>query len=221
MDKVEPVDPADPQFSLPASKLVPIQVFPDPSPGQGLALDHLGQLPPRVAGLLGEIKLRAATPSFDFPDIPQGYRDLRLVISAKGTVTTAQFDIARLRFNGDGGATQYGYSSWLGNSSAIGAAVDAQEDSIHMRYTLASDANVPAGNFGNIIASIPAYTTTDRKKHLMWQSTAFGHATTTTDMYTGHGGGLWRSDAAITRITILPINSTDWAIGSCAWLYGG
>ena len=148
--------------------------------------------------------------TIDFTSIPQGYMDLRLVISARGTTASDYFDM-KMAMNGtstttnwtrkmleNGGTSVYTYSFTNSNMSSPPAATMA--------------ANV----FGNCEVYIPNYTSGDYKSIAV---DSVSEGTTTTSVYMEFNSFLWSNTAAISQIT-LSTSAGNFAQYSTATLYG-
>jgi hypothetical protein len=155
---------------------------------------------------LATVTLQAATPTVTFSGIPQGYRDLILVV--EGKIQTAFGDV-KFYFNG----VQTGYSNV--QMSGSGSATSSQTldtDAIRFNFYAGFNNSQP----GIMIANIMDYSVTDKHKTAIGrQSTAVGGSFQGSDA----GAGRWASTSAITSITIRT-NSPEYSPGATFSLYG-
>jgi hypothetical protein len=156
-------------------------------------------------------KVTVTTPlsSVDFTSINQGYTDLRVVISARGSVADT-LEIPVLRFNGDT-ATNYSRTILYGNGSTATSARSSNQTGIAFEY--ATGSNATAGVFGMITLDVMSYANTNVNKTVISRLNEISS-------YTNAQVSLWRSTAAITSMSIVPVLGTTWAAGSTFSLYG-
>ena len=150
--------------------------------------------------------LSSATASITFSSIPQTYTDL--VIVCNGSPASAASGI--ITINGDTGSNySYTFLTGYGNGTSLASGRTSNE--------------VPANTFfgGNIIG-IGA--------NSVWQLNFMNYSNTTTNktvlsrLANGTGNDatvlLYRSNSAITSITLQPQNSVNWSSGSTFTMYG-
>jgi hypothetical protein len=145
---------------------------------------------------LSTITLGSAASSITFGSIPQGYRDLVVII--QGTLgSTAGFG---LRFNGDTGSN-YSYVGMDGYGSSTNS------------YS-GTDTSMPAGVFlstgGVSISQIMDYSATDKQKTTLHRRSAGGWGASAI-------AGRWANTNAITSVTAMGVTFTT---GSTFSLYG-
>lgn len=165
---------------------------------------------------IAEQTLEADGPNFDFQDIPDTYQTLRLVGSLRSTQASA-FSGVVISFNNDTTDANYAFQRVQGNAAAAASAENTS--AANSRNTgLVPGASALADAYGMVDVTISGYADTDRFKHYVMQNAASWAATTG-----GHlmriVNGLWRSTAAINRVTVTP-GAADWETGSRFALYG-
>jgi len=149
--------------------------------------------------LLNQITLAAASSSVTFSNIPQGYGDLVLVISAK-----ANGDFAFLgRFNGDTGSN-YSRVRMGGNGSTTYSSADT---STSYRLT-SSTTNVD----GMRIANIMDYSATDKHKTVLVRDSVAGNNVAAI-------ANRWANTPAITSLSVT-CDGGNLTVGSTFFLYG-
>lgn len=134
-----------------------------------------------------------------FSNIPQGYTDLLIKVSARGTQAAASHALT-LRFNS--ATTGYSTKELVGDGSAV---------STQSRTTLGSamyvgniDGDSATSNtFSNTEIYIPNYTSSNNKS-LTLDSVTENNAT---EAYTTFIAGLWSNTSAITTIDIIAFAS--------------
>lgn len=166
-----------------------------------------------VAGtVLAESVLSADAASIDFASIPDTYRTLVLDVRLRGALS-ANATALQGRFNNDSG-TNYDRQRLLGN--AAGASADALVGQTSVRLGAAPAGTATAGKAGIVRVVIPSYAgTTFHKTARSSASWAVGE--TSSDIFVEESTVVWRSTAAINRITIFPF-SGDFLAGTVATL---
>ena len=195
--------------------IAPTQIALGPSEGSILA-SNSGACEWRSGMLLiNQVTLIADTATMDITSIPGDYQTLVAYVFARGDNASAGSEECRLRFNNDSGAN---YSTQInvtdGNVQASSEVVGA---------TGAPFAYIPknsalANAYGTAEIWIPQYTGTTRKTFLSISSN--GVSTAAQGVQGVIMGGVWASTSAITRITLLPVTSTNFKAGSFFRLYG-
>jgi hypothetical protein len=148
--------------------------------------------------------LGSAAPSVTFSSIPQGYTDLVLVMSVKGSAA----NFPTLRFNSDSGSN-YSRTILTGNGSAASSARGTSETGAAINY----NAQTSTSEFNyNSITHIQNYSNSTTYKT---QLTRANQAALGVDAIVT----LWRNTAPITEITIYT-NTGNHAAGSTFTLYG-
>jgi len=156
---------------------------------------------------LQNITLGSAQSSVTFASIPTtGFRDLRLVVSAKPTGTG--YPAVGGRYNSDTGSN-YTFVRMTGNGSSAGSlASSATYNSWASTYGLGP----VAGAISNFIIDVLDYAATDKHK------TSLARANTPNDGVEA-SASRWANTAAVTSITLLTTADT-FAVGSTFALYG-
>jgi hypothetical protein len=153
----------------------------------------------------------AGSATMDFTSIPQGYTDLVLKYSARGTGLSDTWDLGKLRFNG----SSTGYSSKLlqGNGSAASSASDSSTDIV---FLYIDNILATTSTFSSNEIYIPNYAGSSYKSI----SSDFVTETNATASLAGLVAGLWSNTAAINQITLYPKATFNFAQYTTATLYG-
>lgn len=153
---------------------------------------------------ISSTELTATTGSVTFSNIPQGYTDLKIVVSGRINTTTSNFMIS---FNGS--------TSSFSNKVLYGTGSGVATTSYNQFAGYACQSTDPANTFGNSEIYIPNYRTSNNKSY-------------TSDNVSENNGtyavasinaGLWSVADAITSITLSP-DSGSFVSGSTFTLYG-
>lgn len=168
-------------------------------------------------GAFSEIQsqtLAADAASITFSNIPQTFHDLQLRCVGRATTSAATEQI-RIRFNGDTGAN---YDNQRFDAVQTGTGVDDAFAATSGWLAQFPAATASATRPGSVDAVIPSYTdTTFHKQAISVGGEVNGTATNTTRW--GGRFNNWRSTAAITSVTVLPLANNLLAGSSCT-LYG-
>lgn len=164
--------------------------------------------------LISDSVLGADAASFDITGIVQTYIGLRFLLDARGT-KAATSDSCLLRLNNDSGAN-YDYQVIAANATTVFGLEGLAQTSIFLGDIPAASAT--AGRSATIEAVIDNYTGTVFDKNVRAQ-VGLARATTTTNVFSESNYGLWRSTAAVTRITVFPA-SNNFLAGSRLTLWG-
>ncbi len=156
---------------------------------------------------LATITLTGTDSEIVFADIPATYRDLVLVMSARGT-RSATVDTVGMRFNGDSGSNYPGVLMFGSGSTAFSFA--GTRTGINLDIIPA--ASTASGTYGSTKSQIMDYSATDKHK------TALTRYDTSVDG-TGADANRWANTAAITSLTLYCANAS-FASGSTFSLYG-
>ena len=145
--------------------------------------------------------------SFAFNSIPQGYTDLKLIISARG-----DNGIWGMLISFNGSAASFTSKYLEGNGATVTSGTLAQF--IGEENATSSTANT----FGNTEVYIPNYSGSTNKSFSS-DSVSENNATTA---YTNLTAGLWSSTAAITSLSLSIYNTSarKYSEGTTATLYG-
>jgi hypothetical protein len=184
------------------------------------ALANLGGLP----GYSASQVLATAEASITFSSIPSGYSVLRLLVIGASS-TAAEATRWQVRVNGDSGS-HYDIEGVVGAGNNVNAA--AYSDATTQQWIIASGgsgldlpgANATAGIAGILEVTIPAYAGTALQKTGLWRSGYADGATGTAAADNGIWTQVvaWRSTAAISSISIIPV-AGNLVAGTAAYLY--
>lgn len=156
-------------------------------------------------------ELAAAAGSFDFQNIPQQFKHLRLLLYARGTDAVLNHSCL-MRYNGDSGSNYY--SQWI-IGQQTGPPGTGFEEAVTYTYVGGIPcASATSGSFGTQEIFIPFYTSANRKSHVVSAYRLNLPAIQTISIT----GGNWSGTAAINRIQILPF-AGSFTAGSVATLY--
>lgn len=145
--------------------------------------------------------------NIEFTSIPQTYTDLKILISARESGTSANY--AAMRINGN--TTTYSYRSIEGNGATVGS-YNSSNQSV---YGVNNQSNYTASTFGSIEIYIPNYAGSNTK---IWSSDAVTETNATTS-YIDMIAASWNNTTAVTSLEILP-GSGNFVQYSTAYLYG-
>lgn len=158
---------------------------------------------------LATITLTGTDSSIDFANIPTtGYRDLVLVCSARGTITT--FTNVQMQFNGIT-TSSYTTLAMYGTGSGNGASYSETATNITLEQIARSSDT--SGAFTPIVTQIMDYSTSDKHKSVITRngSTLSGAVAAMASRFA--------SNSAITSIKLFPFGGS-FAVGSTFSLYG-
>lgn len=157
--------------------------------------------------LLERIELNASAASVVFSNIPQtGYTDLKIVMSARATVSGVQN--VKVAFNG--ATTAYSYKLLYGTGAAAGSSSGADNVSVLLEGT-----DYTSNTFGNGEIYIPNYTSSNYKSYSSDSITENNATASYVEMF----AHLWSNTSAISSIAITPV-SGSFATNSTFSLYG-
>jgi hypothetical protein len=133
-----------------------------------------------------------------FNNIPQGFTDLKIVISARSSLTN--YDNLMLRFNGDTTVPNYSTTSVYGDGSIF--ASERVLNFYNLSYAAGSlpNSSSAASTFGNLEAYIPNYSSGNLKQIIT--SNAAENNVASVYVRNNFGAGLYKSTSPITSITI-------------------
>jgi hypothetical protein len=152
--------------------------------------------------------------NIDFTSIPSHYAHLMLVCYLRGD-TAAVTTNCNIRFNNDT-AGNYDYQSVFGSAATASAAEAFAQAAAAIGTIPANSAG--ANLFDCITVEIAHYANSANNKASVSQW-AMKYGTATTNMSAGTLAQFWRSNAAINRITLLPV-AGSFRAGSRITLYG-
>ena len=168
------------------------------------------------------IEVPSPVTSVTFSSIPQGYTDLVVVCSVRGTRAYA-FDSAQIRFNGDTG-NNYSYRDLLGEGGGGGGTAASGSntsrgisDRIYIVNVMPA-ANATSNTFGSFNIYIPNYTSANYKS-VSVDAVCENNSATQGDVGDVLLAGLWNNTAAITSI-IVGSYSASFVANSTFTLYG-
>ena len=165
------------------------------------------------------VEVASPVASVTFSSIPQGYTDLVVVCSVRGTRAYA-FDSAQIRFNGDTGSN-YSYRDLLGEGGGTPASGSNTSRGISDRIYLVNvmpAANATSNTFGSFNIYIPNYTSANYKS-ISVDAVGENNSATQGDVGDVLLAGLWNNTAAITSI-IVGSYSASFVANSTFTLYG-
>lgn len=158
-------------------------------------------------GCISDSTLSGSAASFDITGIPAVYAHLMIVLYARGTASAATI-APIVRFNNDSSGV---YNDTRGTGQT-GISVSASGNALPA-------ATATANLFGGAMIFVPHYAGTSNFKSLSSDLSAFDSGGSEAfAANAGAQGGVWKSAAAINRITILP-SSGSWAAGSRCSIY--
>lgn len=154
--------------------------------------------------------LDASAASVTISNIPQEFKTLKLVVSARSSDSPTT---VALKVTLNGNTSSYSYRHIYGNgSSAVSGNASSQAN---LRLTEIPAASVTASTFANAEIVIPNYYSSANK--------AIAHAgvseNNATEAYQWMTAGLWANSSAVTSIELSP-NSGNFVAGSTFYLYG-
>jgi hypothetical protein len=148
--------------------------------------------------LLERTELNASAASVTFSNIPQsGYTDLKIVLSARQGAENA-FD---LTFNGNAGSYSVRRFQADGSNTSSNTA-SSYSNAIRVIGIVPSGST--ANTFSNSEIYIPNYTSSNYKS----VSLNTANETNATEAYMNLAAGLWSNTAAITSVTITPVDGS-------------
>lgn len=152
------------------------------------------------------------TSSIEFTSIPSTFTDLVLLVSIRSVEATVGSN-ADMRFNGNSS----GYSSRLfyGGGSGNGASTSGGTDRISWAPTTSGGSST-ASTFGNALIYIANYASSNPKAVSIDAVAENNASTSRQDLNTA----VWSNSAAITSIVLTWEQTTTFAVGSSATLYG-
>jgi hypothetical protein len=189
-----------------------------PASGNGLLWDGSGWAPGAAGALalISSVTLASDTANITFSNIPQTYRNLKVVYSLRSTVSST-LDNVLIRANGDSGANynrlalliQEGAPSWYSNAGVTSF--------------LPSSLGIPAATavanrFGSGYLEFPSYASAFHKT-VVGQSVNI-YSDTSTAFLAYVQNGVWRSTSAITSLSFAPQTGPNFLAGSTIQLYG-
>ena len=152
--------------------------------------------------LISTTTLVATAPSTTFASIPQGYRDLIVVINADGTSQTELY----IRMNGDTSST-YTSVRIQGSGSVVGSGNYSGTGGMRLN----GNGDIMTNFTFNAIIQLLDYSATDKHKPLLSRTNSSGGVDAC--------AGRWPSTTAINSVTVYPA-AGNFDVGSTFALYG-
>lgn len=140
--------------------------------------------------------LTAAAATFDITGIPQGGYLLQVVIIGITTIADGQ---ALVTLNGDAGANQYVYHSWKLDGTLTFNIADVSAGDTKVKGPLFPSSAEVTNAAGSLMLEIPMYASTLGNKSVFMKGAYRYQATVP---FTEWVSGIWRSSAAVNRVTI-------------------
>jgi hypothetical protein len=150
----------------------------------------------------------AGASSIDFTSIPQGYTDLKIVMSARTTRASFVYGNLDIRFNG---ATTNRSAKFIEGSGSSVASFTTTTGDVYV-----TGATATANAFENLEIYIPNYTSSNYKSYSYDGVNESNTGNPAADLC----AGLWSSTAPITSITFTDTTSTLIVQYSTFTLYG-
>lgn len=163
--------------------------------------------------LLASSLLSSPASSFDFSSLPQTYRVLRIMMQLRSDRAAGNFERVGVQFNGD--------SNNLYDWAFAGGAAASGISGTMFQLADAPAGTSTAGDVGTYDLMMVNYSTTTFFKAI--QGTAWIERTTSASAQFPYAtGGIWRSTAAVNRITIITATTPggNWVTGSSVYIYG-
>lgn len=163
--------------------------------------------------------LSSPAASITFSSIPAGYSVLRLLVIGASN-TAAEATRWQVRVNGDSGShyDHQGVGGAGNNTGATSFSAAADQQMLSNSPNDLPGANATAGIAGILDVTIPAYAATTLQKTGLWRSGYTDGATAVADSGTWNGVVCWRSTAAITSISVIPV-AGNLIAGTVAYLF--
>ena len=158
-------------------------------------------------------EITASQPNFSITSIPATFHNLTLLLSLRGHNASGSLNVG-VRFNSERGAN-YDSSRIRYNNGAVGSFVSLGTS---IQSVAATGASATVGNFGNYSLTVNNYLGTGHKAlsgtgGLHVDDTIAGGVVDAVE-------GMWKSTAAITQITLIPLSGSNLVAGSRVMLYG-
>jgi hypothetical protein len=167
---------------------------------------------PATYTLIASNTLSSSAASVTFSSIPGTYTDL--VLRVTGRTDAAQVnDGLAIRFNG--GTSGYSRTAVTGNGSAAASSRNSSQ-AYAIPYDEINGNNATSSSFGSQELYIPSYTSSNSKP---FSSVGAGETNAAT-AYMGADALLSNLTSAITSISIIPSNGSNFLSGSSFFLYG-
>ncbi len=166
---------------------------------------------------LGDIVL-SSPGAIDFQNIPATFKHLKLVVYVRSTRNDIN-DALGLRFNGDANGN---YNKLIAATYSTNTIVYAETDGANYGsagYIPGNSASISPYAFGAGEVWIPNYANLVGYKFLIADTIEAQGANAIT-LIRNHDAAVWKSAAAVARITLMTVSNSNFATGSRATLYG-
>jgi hypothetical protein len=164
--------------------------------------------------LISSNVLASSAASVTFSAIPATYTDLVLRCSLRNNISETYPALVRLTFNGD---TSSLYSSTIIYGQDGSAGSFRESSAARIGAYANNSANSTANTFSNVEIYIPSYTVS-QSKVVSINEVAENNATTAAII--DAVAGLYRSNTAITSLTLTSRDTSSFVSGSSFYLYG-
>lgn len=162
---------------------------------------------------IASVEVTSPSSSIDFTSIPQGYTDLKVVVSGRATGSRAE-DSILFRFNSDSTTANYS-GKWLRGNGA--SATSGSSGGYAGAYSGEFNGGTSTANtFTSQEVYIPNYTGGTQKSF----SIDITQEANQTTAYNQLQAGLWSGTSAINSITLVDHNSNLFATYTTVTLYG-
>lgn len=157
--------------------------------------------------------LQASAASVTFSNIPQTYKSLKLLVSARSDLSANYHNFFSVEFNGSAtGISQRKLEGYGGGT------VGSNSNTTNTGTVPAAGATTLT--FGNYEITIPNYSSTTSNKVTSTDLVTENNASGTYSADAWLQAGLWANNAAITSIALIVQNSANFVFGSTFTLYG-
>lgn len=164
--------------------------------------------------LLGSNVLSGTSATLDVSAIPNTSTHMLIYIYARTNEAGANRSPCSLTLNGDTASGTY--HDQYNFAGATSGATDESSSGRIARIEVPG-ATGSANSFGTARIDIPRYANTTGWKSATWQMQLFGGSS---DVYVYNGGGVWANTAAITQVTLTPVNVASFIAASSIYVYG-
>lgn len=164
---------------------------------------------------IAQVVVGTAQATITFPNIPQTYQDLRLLVAGQSTASAVYEDLHAI-LNGDSSANYHHQQQTTNGSTA--SAADSGGTVAYALLGHLSGQTAPAGAVGAVETLLPNYATPLFRKPFLSRE-MFEQSDASGGIYEIQIFGTWRSTAPITSIA-LSLISGNFAVGTVATLYG-
>lgn len=166
--------------------------------------------------LIADVLLSNPAANIDFSSIPATYKHLLMRISAHGEYAGTTVPLL-LTMNGDGGSN-YDSINYTYRKTGLVESEILASTSLYLFVSITDTGSAVANSFTSMWVYLPNYANTSVYKSFVLAGQQ-NYSEATNGISVGGGGGMWKSTAAINRLTLTPQNSTLSA-NSRATLYG-